>query len=145
MKFRDPVSIYTASTNHDAHRLCHILVDSGIAAIVVEDNSAAGIAWVGTLPGIHQPQIWVERHNTEPARQILMELEGTSTPTDPEYQPKPKPTGPVFVRCESCERESEFPGEQFGTIQTCPFCAAYVDVGDDVDFDDWKIEDPSNN
>ena len=137
MKFLDPKAIYNAATNHEAHLLCQILIDSGIAAKVIEDNSPAGIAWVGPLAEIHKPQIWVERNDMESAKAILAETEKHTTELGAARE-SPQMTAPILVHCEKCDKHSEFPASQFGSVQSCPFCYAYVDVGDDVGFDDWE-------
>ena len=36
---------------------------------------------------------------------------------------------PLEVLCEECNQTSSFPSEQAGTVQSCPRCGAYVDVG----------------
>jgi hypothetical protein len=44
---------------------------------------------------------------------------------------------PVEVDCEECGRRCEFPAEQNGSVQECPHCGAYLDVGDAGLPEDW--------
>ncbi len=36
----------------------------------------------------------------------------------------------IRVPCAECGRQAEFPGELYGTVQTCPSCGRNMDVGD---------------
>jgi hypothetical protein len=61
-----------------------------------------------------------------------------------------QPTGsesglPIEVVCDECDQKSLFPANQRGTIQDCPACGAFVDVGE-VDEQDpyWLEADEAN-
>ena len=65
MALRDPVAVFNADTNVEAHCVRTLLVDAGIGAFVVEDVSYVGTCTLGTLPEINKPQVWVERADAE--------------------------------------------------------------------------------
>ncbi len=128
MPLRDPFAAYNASSNLEAHMVCGLLQDAGIEAMAIEDNSQAGL-WVGgTLAEIHKPQVWIERSDIERASAILTDYDRRST-----ERLSGKQGLAVDVVCEKCGKQSTFPAVQSGTVQNCPHCRAYIDVGDDED------------
>lgn len=135
MALGDPVMAYTAGSNVEAHLVCGLLHDAGIEAVVVEDVSQAGV-WVGGLnTDMHKPQVWVERADIDRVGPLVAEYERRSAER---WVAERSVAGePVAVVCEGCGRQSEFPAAQRGTVQNCPHCRAYVDVGDDIGFDGW--------
>ena len=87
MALQDPVAVYDAASNFEAHLICQFLRDAGIDAAVVEDLSPGGLFSLGTLDGIHKPQVWVERSAVEAAQALIWEYEdrqdATEQPADP--------------------------------------------------------------
>lgn len=135
MAIRDPFVAYNASSNVEAQIVCGLLIDAGIEAQAIEDHSLAGL-WVGgTMAEIHKPQVWIERADAERARPLLTEYEDKAA----ERRAAARDTRRVIdVKCEECGTSSEFPAAQQGTVQNCPHCRAFVDVGDDVGFEGWE-------
>ena len=71
MGLRDPVAVYNAANNLEAHLVQQALDAADIEAFVIEDVSQVG-AWVGGLmPEIHKPQVWVERADIQRAKPVL--------------------------------------------------------------------------
>jgi endogenous inhibitor of DNA gyrase (YacG/DUF329 family) len=140
MAIRDPFVAYNASSNLEAQMVCGLLLDAGIEAQVIEDHSLAGL-WVGgTMAEIHKPQVWIERADVERARPVLTEYEERAA----ERRVAARDTSKVIdVLCEECGKTSQFPASQQGSVQSCPHCGAYVDVGDDIEFEGWD-EIPSS-
>lgn len=138
MALRDPFAAYNAGSNIEAHLVCGLLVDAGIEAVVIEDVSQVGV-WVGgTIGELHKPQVWIERADIEPARTVLTEYERRAAERRAAERDTAGSAGPpVKVVCEECGKASEFPAAQRGTVQSCPHCRAYVDVGDEVGFEGW--------
>jgi hypothetical protein len=129
----DPVAVYTAANNIEAHLLCTMLGNAGVEAHTVEDVSQVG-TWVGGLvPGLHKPQVWIDRADLERARTLLEEYEQRQ---DSRRPGRPSDDGPVEAECEDCGKTSVFPAKHRGTVQNCPFCGAYLDVGGPGD--DWE-------
>jgi hypothetical protein len=134
MALKDPIAIFTASSNIRAHALCHVLEQSGIEAHVAEDYSLVGL-WVGgTIPGIHSPKVWVDRADAERAAAIIQQDELRQR----ELQSNPQAHGEVVQvqsLCDECGKVASFPAVQRGSVQECPHCGAYLDVVEDHDGD----------
>jgi hypothetical protein len=135
MPLHDPVAAYSAASNEEALLVRNALRGSGVEAYVTEDLSVIG-AWAGgLLPGIHNPQVWVDRADVERAVPVLEEYErqGASRREDAAAGP------PVEVACEECGTVNTFSAAQHGSVQQCHSCAAFIDVGEDDAFDDWQV------
>jgi len=136
MTLRDPFAAYNAASNVEAHIVCGLLQDAGIEATVIEEAPLAGAwGWAGALSEMHKPQVWIERADIERAKPVLDEYEQSVA-----ERRKPGTGDPIEVTCEECGKKSTFPASQKGTVQTCPHCKAYIDVGDDVGFEGWDEE-----
>lgn len=138
MALRDPVDFYRPDTNLDAHLICAILVEAGIPAIVTEDTSLAGL-WVGGTSPIHKPQIMIERNDVERARPLIEQYEAkTRERFKANKQTDSDSEEGIAVTCENCQTVTTFPLNKKGTVQSCPKCSEYLDVGDDVGFEGWE-------
>ncbi len=130
MDLKEPVAVYTAGTNLEAHVIVSMLNDNGVPAFAVEDQS--GALWMfGTIGQIHRPKIWVAKSTTAEAQELIRGFE--------DHRRERKNRGPgtqeIPVQCEECGKTSMFPDTQEGTMQNCPTCDAYVDVGE-LDWDE---------
>ncbi len=140
MALRDPFAAYNAGDNIEAHLVCTMLNDAGIAAVVIEDISQAG-GWLGGwIAEIHKPQVWIERADIERVKPLLDEYEHRAA----ERRKTESDGEPIEVTCEECGETSEFPATQKGSVQSCPHCGAYVDVGDEVPFEGWDEVPPES-
>jgi hypothetical protein len=127
MPLRDPVAVYNAANNVEAHLLRNALGTAGVEAFVTEDISQ-GI--LGLIPEIHKPQVWVERADVERVKPILDDYERRAAELrDANTQDEQTETA-VEVVCEECGERSAYPAIQLGSVQQCPHCGAYVDVVD---------------
>lgn len=144
MGFRDPVAIYDAASNLEAALVRDGLIAAGIEAFLVEDVSQAG-AWVGGLmPGIHKPQVWVDRADVARATPVLVAFEERAALSrDGNAASATEP--PIEAVCEGCDSRALFPATQRGTVQECPNCGEYVDVGDSELPEDWTDADDDPN
>lgn len=133
MALRDPVAVYNAASNVEAMLIREALLSVGIEAHSVDDATPVGAWMFGLIPEIHKPQVWVERYETQRARQIIDEFETRAA----KQRQASSVAADVSVACEECGKTSQFPASQLGSVESCPHCGAYVDVGDDVGFDDW--------
>jgi Putative prokaryotic signal transducing protein len=129
MALREPVAVYTAANNVEAHLIRNALMQSGLEAHVTEDVSQVGVWMLGLVSQIHKPQVWVEKADVERACPILEEFERR----DGELRDLEVPEGtragrPIEVTCEHCGEISVYPAVQRGSVQQCLFCGAYVDV-----------------
>lgn len=139
MVLRDPIAAYNAGSNTEAHLVCGLLHEAGIEAVALEDNSQAGVWIGGTIPVIHKPQVWIERNDGERARPVLADYERRNV-----ERWNAKPGLAVDVVCEKCGERSTFPSALQGTVQNCPHCRAYVDVGEDASVRDRHVESSLN-
>ncbi len=140
MALQNPVAVYNAGTNLEAHVLKLRLADAGIEAFVSEDLSTIGVWPVGTLPGIHKPQIWVSKSDAERARPILATHESEAAERNRASEQTALDVGPpIEVVCDECQAKSVFPANLRGTIQDCPACGEYLDIGEIDDQDPYWL------
>jgi hypothetical protein len=136
MTIAEPVPIYLAVDNLEAHLVCSILNSAGLEAAAMDD-----VSYALTLPNLLRPRVYVNRADLERAKPIIEEYVQSRDP-----RRRSEPSGPpILVTCEECGKVSKFPPEQSGTVQECLHCHAYVDVGDDTPFDDWKDTRPEDD
>ncbi len=128
MALRDPFAAYNAASNTEAHLVCNLLLAAGVEAMVIEDVSQVGAWFGGNVAEIHKPQVWVERADAGRAKPVLDDFERRAAE---------RAGGPVEVTCIECGKPSTFPASQAGSVQDCPHCGAYVDVGDDDEIQGW--------
>lgn|SRR5262245_31016185 len=146
MPLTNPVAIYNATTNTEAQLLAHLLGQAGIEAHVTEDLSLAGLWFGGTIPSIHTPKVWVDQADSEAAVPVLQEYERKRHEQAKVEQATPAATGPITATCAECGQTSAFPAEARGTVQNCPHCRAYMDVGEEDASGDWGTpEDASDD
>jgi hypothetical protein len=138
MTLRDPFAAYNAGSNVEAHLVCGLLQDAGIPAVVIEDVSQVGVWLGGMVAEIHKPQVWIERADIERARPVLTDYDRRNADRQAAERGTGEAGPPVVVVCEECGKRSEFPAAQTGTVQSCPHCRAYVDVGDDSGIEGWN-------
>jgi hypothetical protein len=70
----EPVAVYTATTNLEAHFIRNVLVDARLKGHVVEDVSR-GDGTPGRMTLTCKPQAFVERADAERARPLLEDYE----------------------------------------------------------------------
>jgi hypothetical protein len=133
MGLQEPVAVYNAGTNIEAVVVCEALVASGIEAHVVEDASPAGMWMFGLLPEIHKPQVWVDRSDVQAAEAVLTKYEqGREVDAA-----KVRESTLIPVQCEECGKHLVYTADREGSIETCPSCGAYVDVGE-CEIEGWE-------
>jgi hypothetical protein len=128
---RDPVAAYTAACNLESTIFCEMLAANGIESHAVEDVSRAGVWAFGLLPGIHKPQIFVERADVERARSLIDEFERQAATRRAAGQGDGET---VDVVCEECNTICTYAASRWGYVETCAHCGAYVDVGEPEDW-----------
>ena len=137
MALKDPIAVYNAATNVQAHLVQNALIENGIEAHVTEDVSTAGIWMLGIIPEIHKPQVWVEREDAMKAKPILEEFERLDTERREADEAVLADEPPVEAACEECGQTFAFPAVQRGTVQDCPHCGERMDIGSTEEFDEW--------
>ena len=71
----DPVVIYTADGNMQAHSMVTWLESHGVKSFAVEDNSGTGLFAFGTVSQIHKPQVFVSKSDLSVAGDLIEEFE----------------------------------------------------------------------
>lgn len=133
MDFTQPIIVYSAATNVEAHLIVEMLHASGIPAYAVEDQSGVSLWAFGTISQFHKPNIWVDQATADSALQLIHAFE------DKKQQREANAAGPGEIEavCEECGKTTTFPGAMDGSTQECSHCHAYIDVGElpwDEDF-----------
>ena len=132
MALRDPVAVYNAANNTEAHLVRNVLLSSGVEAFVTEDVSQVGTWMFGLIPELHKPQVWVERTDVERAKPILEDYDRRAARLrDADASDAARAESPIEVACEACGQRTRFSAIQRGSVQECPHCGAYLDVVDD--------------
>lgn len=126
MDLEEPVVVYVAATNVEAHQVVEILRVSGIPAMAVEDKSGASLWSFGIISQFHKPKIWVEKAMAERAAEVVRDFE------ERRRQRMHPAAGDdeIAVECEECGRTTAFPIALFGSAQECSHCHSFVDVGE---------------
>lgn len=136
MPLSDPVAVYNAANNWEAHVICNLLNDAGIEASVTEDVSPVGVFVFGLISEIHKPQVWAERSEIGRVKPILDQYEQRQREQQSVDAEKAAPgEATVEAACEECGRRSRFPAAQNGSVQDCPHCGAFMDVGEMPEFE----------
>lgn len=139
MALRDPVAVYNAANNVEAHLVRNALETNGVEAHVTEDVSQVGTWMFGLMPEIHKPQVWVERQDIERVKPILDEYEQRAAQlrrngTGGELSSQER----IEAVCEECGETNLFPPEQNGSVQQCRHCRGFLDVGAEEDAGEWS-------
>jgi hypothetical protein len=134
MALCDPVAVYNSRDNVEAHLMRDFLEQNGIEAYVTLDDSLAGVWMFGLLPEIHKPQVWIDQSAVEAARPLLKKFEHHQRlHATPSKRSAEREGDRIKAVCEECGKTSVFGGSKNGTVQDCPHCGAYMDVGDNGD------------
>jgi hypothetical protein len=131
MALRDPVAVYNAANNLEAIFVRDALTAAGVEAYVTEDVSQVGVWAFGLIPEIHKPQVWVDRADVERVNPLLDSFERRAAELRGSGREGEADGSPVETVCEECGHRSSFPASQRGSVQQCPQCGAYLDVGEE--------------
>jgi hypothetical protein len=132
MDFAEPVMIYTAASNIEAHTIAEMLVSMEIPALAVDDQSSVSLLPFGKISQFHQPTVFVDKSDAERAVSAIRQFEEWRRNRDLNGSDARQ----IVAVCEDCGESSFFPESFNGTVQECPHCDGYLDVGDipwDVD------------
>jgi hypothetical protein len=146
---RDPKCIYVANSPGEADVVAVWLEEQGFPSRVMNMSTLGGLP--GLTPfsplaiGAGGIEVWVLDEVRAPqAKQLLDEHSETLAKHTAALQHG----APIQVNCEECGQSSEFPAKERGSVQECPHCGAYLDVGDpgqDELSDDETLESSSEN
>ena len=125
MEFTDPVIVYTAASNVEAHLVVDLLHANGVPAHAVEDQSRVSLWAFGTISQNHKPNVWVDKATVQEAAALIQAFEEQRR----QRKHPGQGSGEIQVRCEECGETTMFRNSLDGTTQECSHCQAYVDVG----------------
>jgi len=126
MDFKEPVKIYTAASNVEAHMIVIMLDANGVPAFAEEDRSGVSLWAFGMISQFHQPNVWVDKPMAERAAELISRFEERKR----EREERDSSRGDIQVECEECGWITTFPASLNGTTQECSKCRAFVDVGE---------------
>lgn len=125
MNFSKPVVVYTAEKNVEAHMIVEMLISNGIDAYADEDQSGVSLWAMGTLGQFHRPLVWIDAIDVAQASVFVKEFEAKKR----QRLNPPVSDKAIDATCEKCETTTPFSAAVDGTVQVCPKCKSYVDVG----------------
>lgn len=129
MKFNKPVVVYTSENNMEAHMIVEMLNANDIDALADEDQSGIAMWAMGTIGQFHRPQVWIDTSDSVKAIALVKQFEVKRKQRMYPSVRDQAVTGMVDGTCEKCETTTKFSAALDGTIQDCPKCGQYVDVG----------------
>lgn len=120
--------VYRASSVEEADIVVAWLGNRDVAAFVKNRNMAGTYVTLAVAPRGVEVCV-LDPGMAEEAKLLLLEHR-----EEVQSRPRGDFEKVVPVQCPECGRMLEFPGEFFGTVQTCPDCGQSVDVGDSPNF-----------
>lgn len=120
--------VYRASSLEQADIIAAWLDEQGISAFVKNRNMAGTYVALAVAPKGVEVCV-LDDNQADQARELLKHHERSLKSRKAATQEK---VIPVF--CTECGRRVEFPGELYGTVQTCPSCGRNIDVGEEPQF-----------
>lgn len=130
----DPVKVYAGTSNVEAQMIYRLLQSAGVEAFAGEDISPAGIWMGGTIPGVFDAGVYVSRADAEQAIALIRQHERLEAVRCGAQGTE------VETTCDECGKTATFPAVQRGTVQNCPHCGAYLDVGSGDLPSGWRAE-----
>jgi len=120
--------VFRASSVEQADIVVAWLADQGVSAFVNDRLMAGTYATFAVAPrGI---KVCVADGEDASKAENLLREHGHSI----EKRRGTTPDKVIAVQCPECGRQVEFPGEFYGTVQSCPKCRSNIDVGESPRF-----------
>ena len=137
MPYRDPRCVFVAEKIGEADVVATWLGQHDIKAEVMDRNTRGGFEGLSmvTPNGVSSRgiEVWViDPEQVPQAIQMLAEQEMQRTTRDAAQEASGEP---IDVTCEDCGTTTTFPPTQRGSVQDCPNCAAYLDVGEEEELE----------
>jgi|SRR5579863_2336189 len=129
---RDAKCVYVANSPGEADVVAVWLEEQGFATRVMNMSTLGGIAGLtpysplGISPG--GIEVWVLDEPKAPLAKQMLDEHSQSLVR--QAAAAAEQNGPIEVCCEECGRTAEFPAQQRGSVQECPHCGEYLDIGD---------------
>jgi hypothetical protein len=146
MGLQDPVAVYNAANHLEAQVVCDLLNQAGIEAYLTEDVSQVGVWWGGLVSEIHKQQVWVDRSNVDQTVPFLDAYEQRRRElAETGLGGQGSEVALVEAVCEECGGAATFPAAQRGSVQECPHCGAFIDVGEEELFEEPEGGEPAES
>ena len=142
MELHDPVAIYTAASDLEAYEIVELLQGAEIPAQVIEDMNL----FDGLNPPVHAAKVWVSSRDLERATAVTRGYEARIQQRElVSHVPVDLQSEWIDARCDKCGTVTRYAPIQKGTVENCPKCYAFIDIGSDVEFDDWNVIEVEND
>ncbi len=143
MNLDDPIAIFEAKNHLESVQVAEFLNSQEIQAFADEDDSLGG--GLGVFTSDPKYQVWVSREDGPKITALLAEFDNNAAQQEAGLgtKQKPKATEPITTECEDCGKPSTYDAEHDGTVQECPLCHSYVDVGE-LDWEDQDFGEPED-
>ena len=130
---KDNRCVYVTTTQASAIGVSLWLESHGIQTLLMDTTTLGipvGISFSQDTARADGWQVWVkEESQFNTACQLLTERE--------ENRSQAAELGPVLATCESCGEVNTFEGRFRGTVQDCPKCGQFMDVGGKEEEFEW--------
>lgn len=126
MNLTDPVRVYTAASNTDAQMVAEMLNAGGVKAHAVEDQSGVSLWFLGPMSQYHQPDVFVSGADVDRAKKLIAQFEQWHRNRSEHGQEITQ----ILATCDVCGQKTLFPADLQGTVQDCPHCGDFIDVGE---------------
>ena len=142
MELHDPVAIYSAASDLEAYEIVELLQGAEIPAQVIEDMNL----FDGLNPPVHAAKVWVSSRDLERATAVTRGYEARIQQRElVSHVPVDLQSEWIDARCDKCGTVTRYAPIQKGTVENCPKCYAFIDIGSDVEFDDWNVIEVEND
>jgi hypothetical protein len=119
---RDPACVYRAASITEADLVVAWLQEGGIPAVGKDIAAATLYGSLAVAPGGIGVCV-VDSRDADRARALLEQRRNELN-----QGRRSSACGTIRATCEECGQSADFPADQRGTVQTCPYCREYVDV-----------------
>lgn len=141
MPIQDKVCVHVAGSMGDAVVTAACLSSRGIPARVMDAMTLGGLEGIVSIAGSISSrgiQVWIEDPSQlEEAREVLREHLANQTQRTAQRDAG----GPIEMACDKCGKQLKFSAAQRGTVEECPRCGNYMDVGEVEDNLEWESDD----
>ncbi len=134
MAIKDPVALCNVATSEEAKGICQILGREGIEATVTEDATTSPN---GEATGGDRPRVIVDKESLQLATEFLHGFAQAQTLFRSRAGNEASAQAFVTCICEECGQSSTFTSTVMGSVQECPHCGKFMDVGAAGDDLDW--------
>ncbi len=138
MPYRDARCVYVARNLSEAETTVSLLASHDIEAKVIDGTAAGLLDGIAALTGSSSRgiEVWADISNHPEIARLLQEQAAILEAKSKQGQEH----GSVEVACDNCGKKTTFAGDLYGTIQDCPRCGSFLDVGPGEELD-WEAAD----